>query len=228
MEAFKKKHISKGQTLGNTLHKTRLEQNISLEEVQSATNIQAKYLVFLEEGNYQKLPGNIYTKSWIKIYGKFLGLDISDLLSEFKIEKSISDKLTKVESLSLSNKDFSKKTKFLGPRLLKISIIGLVVIILLGYLAWEVNNIVSAPEVNIIQPVNNFKTTESHILIIGETEPEVQLTINNDRIVLDADGNWQQNVNLVAGLNNLEISAKKKHSKTRIIELIIYREGVEF
>ncbi len=227
MAAFKKKHINKGQTLGSTLRKNRLEQNISLEEAQEATNIQAKYLEILEEGDYQKLPGNIYTKSWIKIYGKFLDLDISDLLSEFKIEKSISDKLTKVESLSPDIKKPSKKNKFLRPRLLKISMVGVVIIILLGYLAWEINSIVAAPQVNIIQPVNNFKTTDSSVLIIGQTEPEVQLNINNDRIVLDEEGNWQQNINLVTGLNNLEISAKKKHSKTKIIELIIYREGVE-
>lgn len=228
MAAFKKKHISRGQTLGNTLRKTRLEQNISLEEAQTATNIQTKYLEKLEEGNYQQLPGDIYAKSWLKVYGQFLGLDISDLLSEFKIEKSISDKLKKVESLSVTNQYPDKKIKFLRPRLLKISMIGLVIIILLGYLAWEINSIVAAPVINIIQPTNNFKTTDSSILIIGETEPEIQLNINNDRVVLDEEGNWQQNINLVAGLNNLEISAKKKHSKTRIIELVIYREGVEF
>ena len=105
--------------------------------------------------------------------------------------------------------------------------IGLVIAILLGYLVWEINSIVAAPQVNIIQPDNNFRTIESSVLIIGQTEPEVQLTINSDRIVLDEEGNWQQNINLVSGLNNLEISAKKKHSKTKTIELIIYREGVE-
>lgn len=226
MAAFKKKHINKGQTLGNTLRKNRLEQNISLEEAQEATNIQAKYLEILEEGDYQKLPGDIYSKAWLKLYGDFLGLQVNELLVDYKIEKSISNKLTKVSSPVVKSNNISLYS-ILKPRVLKFLGIALLILALLAYLGWEINNTISPPEVTIFEPSNNFKTTESSVNIKGQTKAEVQLTINNELVLLDEEGKFNQSINLINGLNNLEISAKKKHSKVKTIEIIILRESLE-
>ena len=65
------------------------------------------------------------------------------------------------------------------------------------------------------------------MVIKGQTKPEVQLTINNELVLLDENGSFSQTINLINGLNNLEISAKKKHSKTKIIEIAILRESLE-
>jgi hypothetical protein len=52
------------------------------------------------------------------------------------------------------------------------------------------------------------------------------MTINNEKVLLDEDGNFEQTVNLVVGLNNLQISAKKKHSKINNLEWMILRENL--
>jgi len=76
----------------------------------------------------------------------------------------------------------------------------------------------------VFSPNNNLKTGVSSIDIEGQSEPEVQLFINNELVLLDEDGKFITNVALSLGLNNLEINAKKKHSKTRTIYLNILRE----
>lgn len=226
MASFRQKQISRSQTLADKLKQSRLEQEKTLEEASAATNIQIKYLEILEDGDYQKLPGDIYSKSWLKLYGDFLGLQISELLTDYKIEKSVSDKLSKVETTVVKINNISSY-HILKPKVLKSLGAGFLILILLAYLGWEINNIVAPPDVKIFEPSNNFKTTDASVIIKGQTKPEVQLTINNELVLLDEEGQFNQPVNLVNGLNHLEISAKKKHSKLNIIEIIILRELLE-
>ena len=68
MANFRQKKITRSKTLADKLKQARLEQAKTLEQASLATKIQVKYLEVLEEGDYQKLPGNIYSKAWLKLY----------------------------------------------------------------------------------------------------------------------------------------------------------------
>lgn len=61
--------------LGQLLRKARMEQNISLEQLQESTKIRKRYLEAIEEGNYNVLPGNFYVRAFIKQYSEAVGLD---------------------------------------------------------------------------------------------------------------------------------------------------------
>lgn len=224
MASFRHKTISRGQTLADKFSKARLEQDISLAEAQEATKIQSKYLEILESGDWEKLPGDIYAKAWIRLYADFLGLEVSGLLTDYKIEKSMSSKLVRINQ-PIKRRDFSRYN-ILKPRILKLSAIAILVLALLGYLGWELNNIIRPPSIFIAEPGNNFKTSDNSVVIKGHTEPEVTLTINHELVLLDGEGNFSETINLVIGLNNLEINAKKKHSKTNNLELVILREDL--
>ncbi len=225
MASFKQKKISKGQTLADKLNKARLSQDLEWEEIHKATNIQIKYLQALENGDYNELPGDIYAKAWIKVYGEFLGLPSKELLVDYKIEKALGDRISKIDNPQPINKPNS--FHILKPKVIKASLISILIFIFLGYLGWEINNIIAPPEVDVWEPNNNFKTTDSSIMVRGRTKAEVQLTINNELVLLDKDGNFSQTVNLVSGLNNLQISAKKKHSQANNLELVILREVLQ-
>ncbi len=226
MSRFSHKKITKGQTLADKFRKARLEKELSIKDVELETKIPIKYIEVLESGRYKELPGDIYAKAWIKLYAKLLDLPIRELLEDFKVEKAISEKITELGTISKPKKSFFL-ANIVWPRVLKVFFVSLVVMVLLGYLGWSVKNIISAPEVTIYQPSNNFKTSESSVDVVGKTKSEVQLSINGELVLLDEEGNFSKTVNLVTGLNNLEISAKKKHSKTNNIELIILRESFE-
>ncbi|MCG0276815.1 MAG: helix-turn-helix domain-containing protein, partial [Thermosediminibacteraceae bacterium] len=55
--------------LGEYLKYTRLSKNISLEEINKETKIRVKYLVAIEEGNFESIPGGeVYIKGFLKNY----------------------------------------------------------------------------------------------------------------------------------------------------------------
>lgn len=70
--------------LGQLLKKARLEQGITLEQLQETTKIRKRYLEAIEEGDYKSLPGNFYVRAFIKSYAEAVGLDPSEVLSMYR------------------------------------------------------------------------------------------------------------------------------------------------
>ncbi len=69
--------------VGYTLRQERERQNLSIEDVEQGTSIRALYIEAIENGEYDKLPGTVYTKGFIKNYANFLGLDADAMTKEF-------------------------------------------------------------------------------------------------------------------------------------------------
>lgn len=100
------------ENIGILLRKAREEQGYSLEEVAQETKIQKRYILDLEDENYDDMPGRIYEKGFLKTYATLLNLDV-DMLMEF-YDKSRGEYF-KEESVKLEDKgkDNTKKSKLL-------------------------------------------------------------------------------------------------------------------
>ncbi|WNF35386.1 helix-turn-helix domain-containing protein [Bacillaceae bacterium IKA-2] len=72
--------------LGLRLKNARAEKNISLEELQSITKIQKRYLQAIEEGNLDILPGTFYARGFVKSYADAVGIDPDILFEEHASE----------------------------------------------------------------------------------------------------------------------------------------------
>lgn len=72
--------------IGARLKEARVAQNLSLDSLQETTKIQKRYLLAIEEGNFQILPGKFYARAFIKEYAAAVGLDPNELLEEYKDE----------------------------------------------------------------------------------------------------------------------------------------------
>lgn len=70
--------------LGQLLRKARMEQGISLEQLQEITKIRKRYLECIEEGDYNALPGSFYVRAFIKSYAEAVGLDPAEVLSLYR------------------------------------------------------------------------------------------------------------------------------------------------
>lgn len=74
--------------IGDILRKERELQNLTIQDIEKGTSIRALYIEALEQGEYDKLPGEVYAKGFIKNYGNFLNLDGDDLVKKFIAEIS--------------------------------------------------------------------------------------------------------------------------------------------
>src|SRR5699024_4807211 len=72
--------------IGAKLKEARIAKDLSLDSLQETTKIQKRYLVAIEEGKFDILPGKFYARAFIKEYANAVGLDPNELLEEFKEE----------------------------------------------------------------------------------------------------------------------------------------------
>jgi hypothetical protein len=63
-----------------------MRQKIDIADVEAATKIRAKYLRALENEEFGLLPGATFTKTFLRTYADYLGLDAQLLVEEYRVE----------------------------------------------------------------------------------------------------------------------------------------------
>ena len=73
--------------LGDTLREAREKQGLTYKDIEKGTSIRALYIEYIEKGEYDELPGDVYTKGFIRSYANFLKLDAIALVQAFTAER---------------------------------------------------------------------------------------------------------------------------------------------
>jgi len=68
--------------VGNKLREARTRRSLGLQEAEEATKIRCRYLLAIENEDWDQLPGDTYARAFIRTYGGFLGLDGERLAEE--------------------------------------------------------------------------------------------------------------------------------------------------
>lgn len=68
--------------IGEMFKERRVEKNLSLKEIETATSIRMNYLKAIEEGELFNLISPVYAGGFMKQYAQFLGLDGNRILKE--------------------------------------------------------------------------------------------------------------------------------------------------
>jgi cytoskeleton protein RodZ len=74
-------------TFGERLKREREMREVSLKEVTSATRIGPRFLEALENEEWDKLPGGIFNRGFVRSIARFLGLDEENLLAEYDLAR---------------------------------------------------------------------------------------------------------------------------------------------
>ncbi len=82
------------EEIGLRMKERREELGLSIDDAVKETKIRSKYLKAIENGHFDIIPGEVYAKGFIKSYAKFLGLDGSAMVDEYKDLAQSSEKMT--------------------------------------------------------------------------------------------------------------------------------------
>jgi cytoskeletal protein RodZ len=73
---------------GERLKRERELREVSLEEVAKSTRIGTRFLQALENEQWEKLPGGIFNRGFVRAIAHYLGLSEEDLLSEYDVARA--------------------------------------------------------------------------------------------------------------------------------------------
>src|SRR3989344_3249279 len=187
--------------VGQILKEERLRRKLTLDDIEKYTKIRRKVLEALEEGDYSKLPAETFVKGFIKNYGEFLNLPTSSLLAVFRRE------FTKQANIEKRQPPRLKLSLSLTPNLTIASIFSVGIVVLLIYLIFQYVSLAAAPQLVIDSPQNNQKVTQNEVEVVGKTDPDANLEINDERVPLDQEGNFKILIKLSSGENKINISS---------------------
>lgn len=150
--------------IGQKLRTARIEKGYTLDDLQQITKIQKRYLIAIEEGNFDALPGDFYVRAFIKQYAETVGLDADALLTQFQqdipdtqpqeyVEQSVENR-TRSER-SVENSPVNKLRQHAWP----IAIAAVAIIIVVGVYLVMWHNSSSQPKETI--PTNDQVSVSS-------------------------------------------------------------------
>jgi cytoskeleton protein RodZ len=70
---------------GDYLRREREMRGVSLEEISEATKISIRFLQAIESEDMARLPGGIFTRSFVRTYARYLGLDEERVLADCQL-----------------------------------------------------------------------------------------------------------------------------------------------
>ena len=74
--------------IGEILRKERENQRMTIQDIEDGTSIRAAYIEAIESGDYDKMPGRVYAKGFVKNYANFLNLNGDEIVKQFMAEVS--------------------------------------------------------------------------------------------------------------------------------------------
>lgn len=71
------------ESFGAQLKREREQRKITLDDISLATKIGTRFLVAIEEDQFDQLPGGIFNKGFVRAYARHLGLDETRAIADF-------------------------------------------------------------------------------------------------------------------------------------------------
>ena len=157
--------------IGQILREAREDLKNSLEDVAKSLRIKKEYLMALEEGNFDSLPGTTYVSGFLKSYTQYLGLNIDQSL--LRLVPSEDTSKTPNETILRAIPDKKSSPNFI---IVAFSIIATGI----GYFIWNASEKSSTPK-------------KLDGLQLAESEPNKQV-----EVILKGDKNKSFTINRTA------------------------------
>ncbi len=122
--------------LGERLREARESQGISISQASVETRILQRYIVALEDGEFQHLPGDVYARGFLRNYAEYLTIPADELIDMYRRERGLSEPIRVVPVTSAPRVRSMMVPSFFG--------VFFVVLVLIGasYLALSTLNVV--------------------------------------------------------------------------------------
>ena len=208
-------------TVGEIFYNARTSKKLTFEQVEATTRIRSKFIDALEKNQFDKLPPGTFTKGFIKNYAAFLGLPQDEMLAFYR--RQVNEE--KVTVLPRGRTNALVKRFSLTPQRFTAISIGLLLVAFFSYLIFSYFQFAGSPALTVTLPTNNFVTQQDTVEVMGKTDPDATLLINNQPVQTSENGSFDVKIDLQPGLNTLTITATNKFKRQTTVVRNLRLEG---
>lgn len=149
------------KTIGEVLRLARINQGLSLEELQEKTEIQLNFLEAMEADDFDQLPSTFYARSFLRKYAWAVELDERIVLDAYDSGSMITYEEVDVDEEDLSGRRRSNKKKTSYLPLFYFVLFALSILIFVTYYVWNYIQTQPSPSSANYSVVNSTSSTTS-------------------------------------------------------------------
>lgn len=192
-------------------------KGMSVEKLAQITGISERFLEDLLEEKFDKLPSYPYVRGYLIKIGNILNLDGEKLWQDYiKYNQSIKSSGRK-DRLPFNRFTISLVNK-------KIISVVAIVLFLGGYMGFKLIDFFKTPKLNLENVADAMTVQTKEFKIKGKVDFKNNLTLNNEEVYSDKEGNFEKDILLQPGFNTLTFKIKKFLGKEFVVEKRIFYE----
>ena len=176
---------------GQKLKDERQSRGLTLSEISNATKIKVEFLSAIEKGEYEKLPSASYAHGFVRNYAKFLDFAEEKILALFRREFD-GKKVYKVLPEGLVGQKEMPLKRFKIRQV--VYLIVILFVLLLGYIIFQYRYAIINPPLNIQSPKESEVLLFSTISIVGRTDPNSTVFVNDESVSVNSDGTFKKEI----------------------------------
>jgi cytoskeletal protein RodZ len=199
--------------VGQRLKEARIAKGLTLEDVAQATKIRPAFLSAIERGEYHKLPSPSYAHGFVSNYAEYLGLPKREMMAIFRREFD-EEKQFKVLPEGFV-KDDSLPVRRIKIRRTLLGVVGILILVV-AFLLYQYRFAFLNPPLTVSTPKEGT-TVEQQITVKGKTDPSVSLSVNNDPVSLDDNGNFMKNITAFPGKTTILVKAVNQFGRQTVV-----------
>ena len=214
--------------LGDMLRAQREKKGLTLDQAAADTRIREKFLKALEDGDYQSLPGAVYTKGFLRNYAEYLDFDQEELVALFHEERGGAPAPESSRAFR-PMRPIMRRSLIFTPAVLVPVIVLAGIGLFVGYLYYQFTSFAVAPVLDVLDPASDAIAQNAQFVLRGRTVPTGKVTIQVfpgpetiADIRPDADGAFSASIDLTPGANHVVIEVLDQTGKvSRVSRSII-------
>ncbi|MGB7729321.1 MAG: RodZ domain-containing protein [Candidatus Acidiferrum sp.] len=117
---------------GERLKRERELREVTLQEITSATRIGPRFLEALENEDWEKLPGGVFNRGFVRSIARYLGLDEEALLGEYDLAHG-----AQVAAEDLLEQKINSSPRWKPAAVVLVVLVLLAALIAAGFFAWR-------------------------------------------------------------------------------------------
>ncbi|MGE5297834.1 MAG: RodZ domain-containing protein [Acidobacteriaceae bacterium] len=202
---FKTRSV-KIETLAGYLRQIREQLNLDVKTVSMLTQIKPQYLEALEAGNWENLPADVYIRGFLKSLAQVYRVKEQVLLDQYDKEHGFAQ----VKKPQAKNRGWSIT---FTPKTIIIALTVIVTLAVVGYVVTQVSSVLTPPALDVSEPAADQAIVGNSLIVAGRAEVGADVFVNDQAVMTDKNGEFNENLVLSQGLNVIEIVARNKFKK---------------
>jgi cytoskeletal protein RodZ len=205
------------KTIGLIIKETRLKKKYSLSKLEKEIKIKKNFLQAIEKEEWGKLPDFVVVTGFVKNISKALNLDEEKITAVLRRDYP-------PQTLAINPKPDISDSFVWSPKLTFLAGIIVVVVLVLGYLAFQYSRFISPPTLTVSQPKENQVVSEKLLVVSGKTDTDATIKINNQPAIVDGDGKFTTTIEINEATTEVEVKSLSRSRKETIIKVKIKPE----